>query len=123
MVVDASALLALLFDEPHADWVAEQLNRHADRLCMSTVNLAEVLIRLRDRQPALAGSLEQRILTSGIRFVSPDVTQAQEAARARLAFPMNLGDCFAYALARSEGVAVLTLDEDFRQVDLPVVMP
>ncbi|MBI5478798.1 MAG: type II toxin-antitoxin system VapC family toxin [Deltaproteobacteria bacterium] len=123
MVVDTSALLALLFGEPSASWVAAQLTAHAGALRMSTVNLAETLIRLRDRQPHLADQLEQRVLTSGIRFVPPDVRQAQTAARARLAYPLNLGDCFAYALAAAEGCGILTIDRDFRAVDRPVLLP
>ena len=45
------------------------------------------------------------------------------AAEARLRYPLNLGDCFAYALAVEQGTSILTLDTDFRAVDRPVVMP
>ncbi len=123
MVVDTSALLAVFFDEPGAGWAAARLEEHAPELRMSTVNLAETLIRLRDRQPQLADRLEDEILDSGIRFVAPDVDQARRAAAARLRFPLNLGDCFAYALAVTEGVPILTLDEDFRRLDHPVLLP
>jgi ribonuclease VapC len=123
VVVDTSAVLALFFREPRAAWVAAQLNAHARALRMSTVNLAEALIRIRDRQPHLADELEERLLTSGIRFVPADLRQAQLAARARLAFPLNLGDCFAYALAKAEDCAILTLEVDFRAVDCPVLLP
>ncbi len=41
MVVDTSVLLAVLFQEPHGAWAAEQLNAHAGTLRMSTVNHAE----------------------------------------------------------------------------------
>ncbi len=90
---------------------------------MSTVNLTEVLIRLRDRQPEQAAELEERILTSGIRFVAPDVEQARIAAEARLLYPLNLGDCFAYALAAAENCPLLTLDRDFRSLPCEVVIP
>ncbi len=123
MVVDTSVLLALLFDEPDAVWAGEQLNAHASDLRMSTVNLTETLIRLRDRQPQLADELEEDLFESGIRFVAPDVEQARIAARARLQYPLNLGDCFAYALAVREDCPILTLDRDFRRVDQPVVLP
>ena len=123
MVVDTSALLALLFNEPHAEWVAEHLNTYAGTLSMSTVNLTETLIRLRDRQPLKSENLEERVLNGGIRFVSPNVEQAQIAAEARLRFPLNLGDCFAYALARFEKDSILTIDTDFRVVDVPYVSP
>jgi ribonuclease VapC len=123
MVVDSSVILAIFFAEPHASWAAQQLNDHPGSLCMSTVNLAEVLIRAKDRQPHQFERLELGLLGSGIRFVAPNVEQARIAADARLRYPLNLGDCFAYALAKSENSSILTLDQDFKSVDLPVLFP
>jgi ribonuclease VapC len=123
MVVDTSVILAILFDEAHATWAAEALNAHAGELRMSTVNLAEALILVRDRQPQLADELEAMLLDTGIRLVPPDVDQARFAAAARLRYPLNLGDCFAYALAVAEGCAILTLDGDFRRTDRPIMIP
>ena len=90
---------------------------------MSTVNLAEALIRLRDRQPQLYDVLEGEVLESGIRFVPPDLEQARLGAAARLQFPLNLGDCFAYALARAEGCPILTADRDFKRFENAVLPP
>lgn len=42
---------------------------------------------------------------------------------ARLRYPLNLGDCFAYALAKDEDRTLLTLDRDFRRSDLRVILP
>ena len=123
MVLDSSVLLAVFFAEEHGEWAVDQLEQHTAELHMSTVNAAEVLIQLQDRQPRLFDNLKERLLTSGIRFVSPDIRQAELAAAARLRFPLNLGDCFAYALAVVRGDAILTLDEDFRAIDQPVVLP
>ena len=123
MVVDTSAVLAVFFDEPHASWAAEALNAYAGELRMSTVNLAEALILVKDRQPHLANQLESMLLDAGMRFVAPDVEQARLAADARLRYPLNLGDCFAYALAVAEDCAILTLDDDFCHIDRPLVMP
>ena len=61
------------------------------------------------------------LLTSSIRFVAPDKSQAEIAADARMRLPLNLGDCFAYALAKSENCRILTLDEGFRETDVPLV--
>lgn len=123
MVIDSSALLAMLFAERHATWVADQLNLHDRTLSMSTVNLSEVLILLRDRQPEDYERVEGVVLGSGIRFVPPDVEQALVAAAARGRFPLNLGDCFAYALARQLGEPLLTLDRDFKRTDIELVLP
>lgn len=123
MVVDISAILAVFFDEPHAAWVADTLNAHAGELRVSTVNLAETLILVRDRQPQRAEALEAMLQDAGLRFVAPDARQARIAAEARLRFPLNLGDCFVYALAVAEDCAIITLDNDFRHTDRPLVMP
>lgn len=90
---------------------------------MSTVNLAETLIRVRDRQPNLYEQLEAQLLGSGIRFIAPDEQQARIVAEARFRYPLNLGDCFAYALASVEDCPILALDRDFRNVDRPVLFP
>lgn len=82
---------------------------------MSTVNVTEVLIRIYDRQPTLASQVERKFLDSGIRSIPPDDSQAIVAARARHPFP--------HALARAEGCPILTLDEDFRNLDVPAVLP
>jgi len=123
MVVDTSAVLAVLFEEEHGLWAAEIMAEHAPELRMSTVNLAETFIILEDRQPQLAAELEEAILTGGIRFVPPDAQQARTAAKGRLRFPLNLGDCFAYALAVAEGCPILAVDRDFRSLDVPVELP
>ena len=90
---------------------------------MSTVNYAEVLILILDRQPKLALQLRDQISALPIRFIAPSLQQAEIAAQARMKFPLNLGDCFAYALAKEQGCGVLTLDRDFRNTDLLVLLP
>jgi ribonuclease VapC len=115
--------LALFFNEEHAHWAEKQLEDHRGELRMSTVNLAETLIRVKDLQPQGFENIQDQILESGIRFVPPTVIQSQIAAAARLEFPINLGDCFAYALAKDEGCPLLTLDRDFKKTDIPVIIP
>jgi uncharacterized protein with PIN domain len=123
MVVDTSVILAIFFNEKYSDWAVEQMNRYARELRMSTVNLTETLIHLQDRQPQLFTSLEEKLLYNGIRFVAPDVEQSRIAAGARIKFPLNLGDCFAYALAFQEDCPILTLDKDFCILNHEVVHP
>ena len=123
VVVDTSVLLAIVFDESHANWAVQELARHEGAVSMSTINLTETLIRIRDRQPDLADSIEAWIFRSSIRFVPPDVEQARIAAEARLRYPLNLGDCFVYALAVVESSSILAIDRDFRAVDRPWIAP
>jgi ribonuclease VapC len=122
MIIDSSAILAIYFDEPTGPWVSQQLAL-AGRLVMSTVNLAECLIRFRNKTPTEADNFEAKLLASGIDFVAPDSKHASIAAAARMKYPLNLGDCFAYALAKTENLPPLTLDADFRATDVTVLLP
>lgn len=122
LVVDTSAVLAVAFAEATAGWVLHTIES-ADAVSMSTVNLTQTLIHFYDRQPTLATEFEAALLTSGIAFIPPDTAQARLAAQARLRLPLNLGDCFAYALAKTLNATLLTLDRDFRHTDLPVLLP
>jgi uncharacterized protein with PIN domain len=67
--------------------------------------------------------LESSLLSRPIQFVPPTLEHARIAATARLKFPLNLGDCFVYALAATANEMILTLDDDFRKCNLPVLLP
>jgi len=123
MVVDTSILIAVFFNEKQGPWAVDRLQEYRGDLQMSTVNYAEALILIQDRQPGLLQEIRDAIETSSIRLIAPSSSQAEVAASARLRYPLNLGDCFAYALAKQERCAVLTLDRDFRKTDVPVVLP
>ena len=123
MVVDSCVILAIIFNEKHAAWALEQISKYSGELRMSTVNLSETLILCKSKQPQQFAELEDKILNLPIRFVAPEVKQAQIAASARERFPINLGDCFAYALAKIEGCGVLTIDADFQKTDLEIIFP
>lgn len=123
MVVDTSVLLAAIFNERHGVWAVEQLQHHRGSLRMSTVNYAETLILVQDRQPQHFDEIREALQSSGIRFVPPTRRQAETAALARRRYPLNLGDCFAYALAVEEDCPILTLDRDFRKTDAKLVCP
>lgn len=123
MVVDASPLLAIIFNERFGPWALDQFEAHSDSLLMSTVNYAEALILVRDRQPTAYERIREAIENVPIRLVPPTSHQAEIAAAARLKYPLNLGDCFCYALAKEENCPLLTLDRDFRRLDIPVILP
>lgn len=122
LVLDTSPIIALYLGEPTALWINEQL-ASAERQLMSTVNLAECLMVLRQRKPSQVDALKKRLLASSIEFIPPDTTHAMIAARARMQYPLNLGDCFAYALAKTQNLPLLTLDRDFRPTDISVILP
>jgi ribonuclease VapC len=122
VVIDASAALAVIFREAHADWVNDQFLLH-DRLLMSTVNLGEVLIRARSKNPSQRLVISEALVSSGLEYVAPNEEDTIVAADARFDFPINFGDCFCYALAKREDAPILTLDEDFRRTEAALLMP
>jgi ribonuclease VapC len=90
---------------------------------MSSVNYAEVLILLQYKQRDHAALIREPIEQTSIRVVAATPQHAEIAAAARLKYPPNMGDCFAYALAKEEDCPLLTLDRDFRNTDITAVLP
>jgi ribonuclease VapC len=120
LVLDASALLAYLRDEPGAELVAQAI---ADGVVISTVNLAEVFSRFADRgaDPAkIADTLTQSGLLDGAITVEPFTTaDAIDAARLRpftRDAGLSLGDRACLALARRLGTPALTADTAWQGV-------
>jgi ribonuclease VapC len=119
-VLDASALLAHLRDEPGAEVAAEAI---ASGAVISTVNLAEVFSRVADRggdAAQLAAELTQSGLLDGAITVEPFTTaDAIEAARLRPLTRdagLSLGDRACLALARRLDAPALTADIDWQGV-------
>jgi ribonuclease VapC len=123
LVIDTSILVAIFFNERFGPWATDQLQQNRRYLRMSTVNYAEALILIQDRQPQLFSLIRAAIEASSVHLVAPTGEHAETAAAARLRYPLNLGDCFAYALAKHEDCPLLTLDRDFRRTDLTVIAP
>lgn len=120
-VLDASALLAHLQDEPGGDAVAEAI---ASGAVISTVNLAEVFSRVADRgaDPAkLAAELTQIGLLDGAITVEPfTAADAIDAGRLRPLTRdagLSLGDRACLALARRLDAPALTADTEWQLVD------
>ena len=118
MLLDASALLALLNHEPGSDLVEEQI----PGALISAVNLAEVVGKLADLGMAMD---EVRVVIEvlGLEIVEFDAQMAFEAGRLRTATRgagLSLGDraCLATASLRNE--AVLTGDRSWLSLDLGV---
>lgn len=119
-VLDASALLCLLFEEPGAERVEATLGSG----CVSAVNLAEVVGKLVDRGvPAEEAIADLR----GIALEVIDMDRAQAEAAGRLrgatrAAGLSLGDRACLALAKSLDATALTTDRPWASLDCGIAV-
>jgi ribonuclease VapC len=125
MVLDTSALLAILQDEPERRAFNEAIEA-SDTRRLSLANFLEVAIVVETRFGA-AGQrdLDQFVERASIELMPVDIEQAKIARRAysrygkgRHAAGLNFGDCFAYALATLLGEPLLFKGEDFARTDV-----
>lgn len=124
IVVDASALLAIAFEEPDNRLYADALSL-ADAACISAANYLETGIILTRRGfAATRQDFDAWLGGAGVRLVE-DVALADAALAAYLRFGkgfhparLNLGDCFAYALAKQLGAPLLYKGDDFALTDI-----
>jgi ribonuclease VapC len=129
MVLDTSALLALLLDEPEAESFRSALEHDESRL-VSAATLLEAGVVIEARKGEAAGrELDLLISKAAIEIVPVDADQAAEARRAwrrfgkgRHAANLNYGDLFSYALSRTSGEALLYKGEDFTRTDVARVL-
>ena len=125
MVIDTSAVLAILQREPESERFAALIEADPIRL-ISAVSMLEagMLVEVRKGEPG-ALELDNFILRGQLQAVPFD---AEQANIARLAFRrfgkglhpagLNFGDCAAYALASTRGEALLFKREDFARTDI-----
>jgi ribonuclease VapC len=115
-VIDASALLALLNDEPGADVVAEALPQGI----ISAVNLSEVIAKLCDAgMPEKA--IHQALQPLGIEIVPFDEEQAYQAGLLRTStqdFGISLGDRACLSLAKKLCIDALTADKAWTELSI-----
>lgn len=127
MVVDTSAVMAIVRAEPGADWLSRQLHESDLRL-MSSGSGLELGVVLESRTTTLTALDVFRSLQ--IELTSFDEAQFDLGLRAWRTFgkgrhpaSLNFGDCFTYALAKVTGYPVLCTGSDFAQTDLAVLTP
>ena len=129
MFVDASAIVAILTREPEADALIDCLEA-AQAPTTSPIAIFEAVLGLcRKRHASVAEAEEDvRAFLAAAGIVIAPVT-AREATTALGAFSrygkgrghpaqLNLGDCFAYAMARTSGSTLLFKGEDFDKTDI-----
>ena len=128
MVIDTSALVAVLLDEPDAARIAEAIELASIRL-LSSANFLETAIVIESRKGEAGGrELDLLLYRTTIEVAPVDQDQAEVARQAwrrygkgRHPAGLNFGDVFAYALAKATGEPLLFKGQDFAQTDIPAV--
>ena len=122
MIVDASAVIAILRDEPEAESFARAMQA-ADTLKMSTATALEVyLVERAERADRVAAFLS----ATGVELVPFDGIHLNAAREALTRFGrgsrhparLNYGDCMSYALAKVTGEPLLFKGDDFTHTDV-----
>ncbi len=130
IVIDSSALLAILFNEPEK-LAFEDIVTGAEPCAISAVNAHEVacVLRIRLGFAAVAGFWEL-LRDNGIEIASFDEVQVRAAAQAFDRYGkaihskarLNLADCAAYALAKTMNAPLLFKGGDFSQTDVEIYL-
>lgn len=132
MIIDTSALLAILRDEPDAEVIASAIQQASVRRVSAATFLEAAVVIDMSRDPIASRRFDELIAVAGI-VVEP-VTEEQ-ARIGRAAYrdfgrgsghpaQLNFGDCFSYALARATGEPLLFNGTDFIHTDVaPATRP
>jgi ribonuclease VapC len=129
MVVDTSALTAILFGEPETESFVQALVNDPKRM-MSAFNILESAIVVEAKKGEAGGrELDLLVHRARIEIIPLNGDQVELALAAWRKYGkgnhpagLNIGDCCAYALAKHSGEPLLFKGEDFSQTDIrPVI--
>lgn len=126
MIIDTSAVIAILRDEPEAPTFAHAIEAATERR-ISAVNFVESAAVIDGNRDAIASRRLDDLLREARVAIEP--VTAEQARIAREAYrdfgkgsghpaQLNLGDCFAYALAKATGEPLLFKGRDFGHTDI-----
>ena len=128
MVIDTSALVAILGGEPESRRFNEAIEAAESRL-ISAATFVEISMVIESRHGSDGlRALDHFLTRAATEIVPVDAEQAQGARRAFSRFGkgrhragLNFGDCFSYALARSRNEPLLFKGDDFPHTDVSLV--
>jgi len=130
VIVDTSALVAILLGEPEAEVIIETL-LDAGGAQLSAATLVELYAVADSRhQPAQRRRLDALLVELNIEIVPFTAEHAQTAREAYREYGrgsghparLNLGDCFSYALAAATAQPLLCVGDDFARTDLSIAL-
>ncbi len=131
MIVDTSALIAILLKEPGYGLLLDRLEK-ADAIRISTATVLEASIVMYARLgPKGVAALHALLTAMGAEEIAFTTRHRKEAERAYAAYGkasghearLNYGDCMTYGLAKCSGLPLLFKGDDFSRTDLDLVGP
>ena len=131
MFVDASAIVAILTCEANADELANALDSARSPITSPVAVFEAILGVCRKRHASVAeaqGDVAEFLGTAGVSTVPITSREAEAALDAFSRYgkgrghpaQLNMGDCFAYAVAKTHQTALLFKGEDFNKTDIPL---
>jgi ribonuclease VapC len=127
MIIDSSAVIAVLRDEPDAADFAQAIENAAIRR-ISAVNFVEAAIVIDGSRDPIAIRRFDEFVAEAELVIEPVTEEQARAAReayrdfgkgSRHRARLNFGDCFAYALAKTRREPLLFKGNDFAHTDVP----
>jgi len=133
MFVDASAIVAILTREPEADALADTIEASRSPVT-SPIAVFEAALGVRRKRRSSVeearADIWEFLELAGVRLVDVTATEAMTALDAMSRYGegsghparLNLGDCFAYAVAKNLGAPLLYKGDDFTRTDIEPAM-
>lgn len=130
MIVDTSAIVAILRGEPGAERYVDALAHAAEPLISAGTYVETAVVIDANRDPVLSGRFDDLLTVARVNVEPLTKKHAEIARQAYRDFGkgsghparLNLGDCFAYALARDTGKPLLFKGDDFTHTDVAAVL-
>ena len=131
MIIDTSALIAILRAEPDAAEMAHAIERAQSRRISAANWLETAVVIDASRDPVASRRFDDLVQTAELHIEAVTQDQARVARDAYRDFgkgsghkaSLNFGDCFAYALAKSAGETLLFKGNDFGHTDITPALP
>ncbi len=126
IVVDTSALMAIILGEPEREAYLEILDKSTG-VALSSGTMIEILLVSHSRgSEKLGAEVEALVASFDIEIVPPGLAEIEAAHDGLVRFGkgsghparLNFGDLFSYALAKSRNLPLLFKGDDFSQTDL-----
>ncbi len=126
MIVDSSALMAIVLGEPDGKALLRTLSRTRNRkISAATWVEVHLVVESLDQHPAVGDRFGDLMTRLNLEIVAVDADMAWAARSANLTYGkgryparLNFGDCFSYALAKQTGEPLLFKGNDFNQTDI-----